>query len=131
MVESGFRPTLVRLGEHDTRTEIDCVDDDCADPIVDVPIADIIVHEKYEPASNLQNDDITLIRLRRRVTFTDYIRPICLPFARRLRNQNLDRYPLFVSGFGKTEKGTNFREKIFRAKVRNSYFSIWAADLIL
>ncbi|XP_031632048.1 serine protease easter-like isoform X2 [Contarinia nasturtii] len=112
VIESGFKPTSVRLGEHDVRTDIDCVDDECADPVIDLPIADIIVHENYEPTSNLQNDDITLIRLRRRVEFTDYIRPICLPFGRHLKNQNLDRFPLFVSGFGKTEKGSKSDVKL-------------------
>lgn len=77
----------------------------CADPVLDVPVAEIIVHENYEQNSKLQTDDIALIRLAQSVTFTDWISPICLPFSEHLRNNNLENAPLIVTGFGKTENG--------------------------
>lgn len=46
----------------------------CADPPLDVPVAETIVHEGYAPQSNKQTDDIALIRLARPVQFTDWIR---------------------------------------------------------
>lgn len=74
-------------------------------------MAETIVHEKYTGDSKLQNDDIALIRLALPVRFTDYIRPVCLPFAEHLKNRRLDRSPLVVTGFGKTETGQFKRMK--------------------
>ena len=37
----------VRLGEFDTTTTIDCVEDDCADPVRDVLINAYVVHPDY------------------------------------------------------------------------------------
>lgn len=71
---------------------------------MDVPVAQTIVHSNYRPESHLQNDDIALIRLRNDVVFTDWIRPICLPFQH-MRNRNYDFAALVVAGFGKTENG--------------------------
>lgn len=76
---------------------------ECADPVVDVQIFENIVHENYDP--NAQNNDIALIRLARSVTYTDWVKPICLPFSSNVRNLNLDNTPLVVAGFGRTEHG--------------------------
>lgn len=73
--------------------------------MVDLQIAQTIVHENYDRDSKLQNDDIALIRLQPAVNFTDYIRPICLPFAQQLRNRKLDATQFTVTGFGRTENG--------------------------
>lgn len=78
---------------------------ECANPVLDVPVAETIVHENYVPQSALQNNDIALIRLAQSVQFTDWIRPVCLPFSQTLRNKNYDNAPLVVAGFGKTENG--------------------------
>lgn len=43
-----------------------------------VAIDEIIVHPKYNWKENL-NRDIALLHLRRPVTFTDEISPVCLP----------------------------------------------------
>lgn len=127
LVKSRFTATSVRLGEHDLLSEIDCEEvfivtlifntesvdkfdfyfqGECADRPIDVPVEKTIVHENYKPESHLQNDDIALLRLSQSVRFTDWIRPICLPFANHLRNKNFDSSPLVVAGFGKTENGS-------------------------
>lgn len=73
--------------------------------MLDVPIAETIVHENYDALSRQQSDDIALLRLTRPVRFTDWIKPICLPFAPTLKNKNFDGAPVIVAGFGKTENG--------------------------
>lgn len=74
---------------------------------MDISVQETIVHESYKPESHLQNDDIALIRLTQPVRFTDWIRPICLPFASHLKNKQFDSSPLVVAGFGKTENGSS------------------------
>lgn len=68
----------------------------------DIPIAEVIVHEKYKRSFRSREDDIALIRLERPVPFTDFIRPICLPVGK-LQNRNYDGQPLTMTGFGKTD----------------------------
>lgn len=63
------------MGEHKIGTDPDCDDDrpgfdDCADPVIDVPVEDIIVNENYIPKSVGQPHDIALLRLSRTVTFS-------------------------------------------------------------
>lgn len=60
----------VRLGEWDTSTSTDCDNGDCADPVLDVPVEQLITHEDYNANSKTQENDIALIRLSQSVTFT-------------------------------------------------------------
>lgn len=69
----------VRLGEYDITKEIDCLGNTCADPVLHMGIAEKIPHEGYNEKSKNRGNDIGLIRLDGEVTYTDYIRPICLP----------------------------------------------------
>ena len=103
----------VRLGEYDTSQEFDCLTEYdtriCADPTAKVFIEEKIVHEEYRPESKEQRNDIALLRLAADVTFTNYIKPICLP-----QEPSLGR--LFnVAGWGKTE---NRSESNVKLKVR-------------
>lgn len=100
MVQSYFRLDSIRLGEHNISTERDCQEIDCADPVVNIPIAEVIVHENY--IASAHHDDIALIRLARPVKFTKYITPICLPVSKNLRSKNLDNETMIVAGFGRT-----------------------------
>lgn len=103
-----LKRSSVRLGEYDTKSDNDCVEQDCADPVVNVRIAEKIPHESYDPASKNQANDIALLRLERTVTFTDFIKPICLPRSQNLRSADLTGIALSVSGWGKTENGIIF-----------------------
>lgn len=71
--------------------------------MIDVPIAETIVHENY--VSSAHHDDIALIRLAYNVSYSDYVKPICLPFRSNVRSKNFDDSPLVVSGYGRTERG--------------------------
>lgn len=90
----------------------DCEEGECADPVVDVPVAETVVHENYASNSATQTDDIALIRLSQPVTFTDWIKPVCLPVAPQLRSKNFDNAPLIVAGFGKTENASKSDVKL-------------------
>ncbi|XP_024938860.1 uncharacterized protein LOC107265735 [Cephus cinctus] len=111
----------VRLGEYDTETETDCIQDGdntqvCADDPISIGIEEQIAHEGYKPASRDQRNDIALLRLSRDVTFTDFIKPICLP-----TNSSFGQ-KLFVAGWGKTESRSesNVKLKVSIPIVENS-----------
>lgn len=91
----------MRLGEWDQQTNPDCEDGYCADPYVDVPVVERIPHENYQPTSKAQENDIALLRLERPVTFTNWIKPICLPISPNVRNHNHQDTTFTVAGWGK------------------------------
>lgn len=51
--------------------------------------------------------DITLFRLKHSITFSDAIRPICLP-PEQLRNKIYDNILMTIVGWGETENGKYF-----------------------
>ncbi|KAH8278886.1 hypothetical protein KR018_010776, partial [Drosophila ironensis] len=96
----------VRLGEWDTRTDPDCVTQMngkrlCAPPHIDIGVEKGIIHEQYRPNSVDQRNDIALVRLKRSVTFTDYVRPICLPLNE--RSNLFNDHAMDAAGWGLTE----------------------------
>ncbi|XP_066996926.1 phenoloxidase-activating enzyme 1 isoform X2 [Anabrus simplex] len=98
----------VRLGEYDTTTDIDCVEEltgdmTCAPPPVDVEIEQQIPHPEYSRFMTNQYNDIGLLRLAQDVRFTEYIKPICLPVTETLLRELRVGENLTVSGWGRTE----------------------------
>ncbi|XP_055700071.1 serine protease easter-like isoform X2 [Phlebotomus papatasi] len=93
----------VRLGEHDTSKNPDCEEDDCAPTPKDILIEDRIPHPNYIPTSRNQRNDIALLRLAETVRFNDFIKPVCLPTASHLRNNDFVGQSMDVAGWGKTE----------------------------
>ncbi|EDW39367.1 GL14056 [Drosophila persimilis] len=71
----------VRLGEHDTRSAVDCPSGGggCSPEAQRLGFEEIRVHELYSEKSPNQIHDIGLVRLERNVRYSDSIRPICLP----------------------------------------------------
>lgn len=59
------------LGEFDDRTNPDCDGDICADPIQIINVESVVVPEKYQITS--QVDDILLIKLAKPAKFTGYL----------------------------------------------------------
>lgn len=70
--------------------------------MVDIPLAESIVHEDYKPYSRDHENDIALLRLNQSVEFTDWIKPLCLPIASVLRDKDYgNETVLTVAGWGR------------------------------
>ncbi|XP_063377145.1 phenoloxidase-activating enzyme 1 [Cydia fagiglandana] len=94
----------VRLGEYDTQSDVDCVDDSCADLPQEIPVQAGLPHPGYHDKNKNRADDIALVRLAQRAKYTYYVQPICLPDGRaRLAVGN----DVYVAGWGKTLNGRN------------------------
>lgn len=68
-----FFSSGVRLGEWDLSQETDCdkLDPDfCSDKPIDLDVDEIVVHMDYNSSSQLNEHDIALIRLSRKVNST-------------------------------------------------------------
>uniref|UniRef100_A0A182MQQ5 CLIP domain-containing serine protease n=1 Tax=Anopheles culicifacies TaxID=139723 RepID=A0A182MQQ5_9DIPT len=102
----------VRLGEYDTTTDIDCIDDDCADPVRDVLISAYVVHPDYYKQNGADYNDIALLQLSEVIEFTDFIRPICLPITPEARAANLTSRYATVAGWGQTENSSSSKKKL-------------------
>uniref|UniRef100_A0A673CRH2 Peptidase S1 domain-containing protein n=1 Tax=Sphaeramia orbicularis TaxID=375764 RepID=A0A673CRH2_9TELE len=63
-------------------------------------VTTIILHPNYD--SNTNNNDIALLRLSSPVTFTDYIRPVCLAASDSVFNSGTDSW---VTGWGTVQEG--------------------------
>ncbi|KAH8419185.1 hypothetical protein KR222_009242, partial [Zaprionus bogoriensis] len=113
----GWELHSVRLGEWDTSTEPDCVVEltkkrICAPLHMDIEVEKRILHELYVPNSIDQMHDIALLRLKRAVVFSDYVKPICLPVGDDVRNNNFEDYAMDVAGWGITEDGKPSNTKL-------------------
>lgn len=104
--------TSVRLGEYDTSSDKDCIQEEdeviCSDDPITVGIEEQIAHEQYRPLSKDQKYDIALLRLSRNIVSTNYIKPICLP-----RTPSFGQ-KMYVAGWGKTEynSSSDFKLKL-------------------
>lgn len=100
----------VRLGARDTKSNMNCEYDECSDPALDIPVAELIPHENYNPNSETSGDDIALIRLSKTVNFTDSVNPICLPTDESLRSldssvEHFSMEHFSTAGWGINETG--------------------------
>lgn len=101
---AGWKPINIRLGEWDLSTDLDCYENDCSDPHKNFAIEKVIVHDEYDSGSNSKPNDIALVKLAEHVTFTDFIRPLCLPWTESLQKKSYAGIGLDVAGWGKTEQ---------------------------
>ncbi|KAB0800596.1 hypothetical protein PPYR_06336 [Photinus pyralis] len=100
---------VVRLGEHNTATTIDCEAGVCAAPTQDFRPIQILVHRNYNKPT--YKNDIALIRLSRPAIFNAFIKPICLPTSEKLQG-NYVGINMTVAGWGKTETKSESKVKL-------------------
>ncbi|KAF2882497.1 hypothetical protein ILUMI_23681 [Ignelater luminosus] len=85
-------PEAVRLGRYNAFDKTDCTEEECNEELQEYGIEAMILHPNYGeqyiynatetlPTKRRTINDIGLIRLNATVHFSDYIRPICLPFT--------------------------------------------------
>ncbi|XP_044260042.1 phenoloxidase-activating factor 1-like isoform X2 [Tribolium madens] len=103
----------VRLGEYNTETERDCSNqlgfEICNEKPIDSEIDKVIPHPDYSDNSADRYHDIALIKLKRKVSYTDFIKPICLP-GKSEKSSVGER--LVVAGWGRTEYASNSPVKL-------------------
>ncbi|KFB44069.1 serine protease 14 [Anopheles sinensis] len=106
----------VRLGEWDLSENPDCKVEgqnrECYDPVIDMDIEKIVVHSGYDTQDKNHYNDIALIRLAREVSYSDTVKPICLPLSSTVINTNHVGLPSFAVGWGKTETTTASETKL-------------------
>lgn len=95
----------VRFGEWDTQTKNELF------PTVDRKVAQIIIHEQFNPGS--LSNDIALLVLTEPVTLAENIQTICLP----PQNQNFDNSNCYASGWGKDSYGKAGKYQVIMKKV--------------
>uniref|UniRef100_A0A182MYN1 Peptidase S1 domain-containing protein n=1 Tax=Anopheles dirus TaxID=7168 RepID=A0A182MYN1_9DIPT len=115
---NAYEARLVRLGEWDTESEVDCEDEQddqlaCAAPVQDFGYDRIIVHENYTGRHNDRSNDIALIQLDRPAEYNEYVKPICLPEPGTPKKDRLYFGTMWGAGWGRTENATGSRYKMF------------------
>ncbi|KAF5298244.1 hypothetical protein FQR65_LT09755 [Abscondita terminalis] len=113
ILDKEFQLISVSLGEWNITSDPDCIEaiaiPECS-YVTKVKIKEEIPHPYYSKKTG--NNDIGLLRLESDVTFTDYVRPICLP-PTNLPNPTVNT-PMTVAGWGATE---NSRSSDIKLKV--------------
>lgn len=97
----------VRLGEFDINTGKDCIQElngdlDCNDLPIDMEIETIIPHPLYDSRNPSKHHDIAILKLKKKVVFTDFIKPICLPSKQFLKGLTPGDEQV-VTGWGLTD----------------------------
>lgn len=99
-----FRVTI-RLGEYDISTTTDCIKSDCADPVQNIGLEEKIPHPDFNDKNPNKTNDIGLVRLSEDVTYSDFVKPICLPSTLGAR-RSAPETSLQVAGWGRTLNST-------------------------
>ncbi|XP_067643702.1 serine protease easter-like isoform X2 [Eurosta solidaginis] len=116
----GWFLTAVRLGEWDHSTSEDCTNTIngqrvCADNHRDYDVNKIIIHSQYNLRTKA--NDIALLGLAKKVEYTQFISPICLPLALEQQMNAYDGSFADIAGWGVTEKQQSSQIKL-KAKVK-------------
>jgi len=103
----------VHLGVYHLRNETYCFEFDCTHPVFTVGVEKTIIHEEFINNDRSMANDIGLIRLSKKVHYTKFIRPICLPSTVQMNPANDLRW-LSVAGWGTngTIHRTDIKQKV-------------------
>ncbi|XP_013186769.2 phenoloxidase-activating enzyme 1 isoform X1 [Amyelois transitella] len=94
--KSRYIKMVARLGEYDLNSEIDCVAGICSDEVVRIPVVETFVHPGYDDKEH----DIAVLKLKKVVSFSDFVRPICLPSG------HIEKNTTFIAaGWGEISRG--------------------------
>ncbi|XP_031357734.1 phenoloxidase-activating factor 1-like isoform X2 [Photinus pyralis] len=89
----------IKLGQYYTNATVACAgQSDCTEPVLEIPVVEEIHRSMVSDGWH----DFALLRLASKVSFSDYIRPICLPLD---ESEVQDRPELKFSGWGSTDAG--------------------------
>ncbi|XP_063822709.1 phenoloxidase-activating enzyme 1-like isoform X1 [Ostrinia nubilalis] len=91
---------FVRLGENDISKNIECTGNVCADPPQDIKVLSVHPHTEYNRTKHVH--DIGLIRLVKRIVYSEFVQPLCLD---RMGQWNVDDQ-VVAAGWGQTQKST-------------------------
>lgn len=72
------------------------------------------MHEQYDPEASGRFYDIALIRLSRSVDFSPTVSPICLPFAKHMKDIPFEEAALISTEFAKPKNGAPGKLKLRR-----------------
>ncbi|XP_005185364.2 serine protease 7 [Musca domestica] len=121
----------VRVGDHNTQTQIDCNNFGCIDPFQRLNVERIIVHKNFNTNPKIYNiHDIALIRTDRPIIYTDTVAPVCLPNVLPNIPQLRNGMKLSVAGWGHngTVKYTASKQKVEVPYVENNNCPYLLAD---
>ncbi|KAG1671569.1 Proclotting enzyme [Nymphon striatum] len=109
---------IIRLGDHNLES-----DDDGLKP-VEYKVAEVTFHKKFNLKTYL--NDIALLRIESTITFTRFIKPVCVPYeASFLTDQDISERKGIVTGWGKTSFRYNLEPQVIRTYTINiNYFSV-------
>ncbi|XP_063908412.1 venom protease-like [Zophobas morio] len=94
----------VRLGENNLKTDPDCDrSGTCTPKYIGVPIEKQIIFKTYQRLPEKYHD-IALLRLQHEVTYSDFVKPICLPTTVGELYHSFIGEKSIVAGWGLTEK---------------------------
>lgn len=101
-----YKLYLVRAGEWETNTDIDCGEEFCGLPVQDIPISHVIVHPGYQKST--YRDNIALLVLKSKIKYSVTSQPICLP-----ESWSVTSNDGILVGWGKTagQTETPFRQQ--------------------
>ncbi|XP_016949730.1 spaetzle-processing enzyme-like [Drosophila biarmipes] len=102
----------VRLGEHDTTSNPDCITlmsgrMKCAPPHLEINVEQAVKHEHYFVTGGKHYNDIALLRLQFPVRYTNQILPICILPTDHFSNPSFENYNLQVAGWGNSHLHTS------------------------